>query len=717
MIFIENAFHLKRYSKENFKFARLAIAKKNLERYYRIKVFYRLRINLWENIKGLNFMYLTIKAISVLVSILFAFAYFVWRSRVLVQLMNSTQKTGPKIETLVPRLIAVFKDVLMQSRVRRKRVPGTAHAMIFWGFIVITVGTVEMMVEGVFHEINLAFISPTLNHWYQWFADIMLLAVLLGVFYGFFRRLILKPKYLVTGADALMILAITAGLMLSLFAMNTFKIATDPISLFGVYPLSSKLYSLFGFYDLSTENAFIGTEIFYWVHLLMVLGFLMYIPHSKHLHILAAGPNIFFKHLGTPKALEKTNLEDENATSFGLGKISDISWKTSLDLYACTECGRCQEVCPADLTGKPLSPSRLIHDFKEELFLQKDLLLQKKYDDIPSVIREGSAVTEDVIWSCTSCRACEEVCPVNIEQTNLIFESRKNLVLMESKFPAELQTVFRNMENNFTPWAFGSDTRADWCKGLGVKEMADHPKAEVLYYVGCAGSFDDRAKKVATAIVKLLQKANVDFAILGKEEKCNGDPARRAGNEYLAQMLIQENVAILNKYKPRKILTGCPHCFNTLKNEYPQFGAQYEVVHHTTFLADLLREGKLKPHKNFQQEVTFHDSCYLGRWNDIYSDPRAVLEAIPELKVTEMPRNKNKGLCCGAGGARMFMEETIGKRINIERTEEAIGTNAKVIASGCPFCSTMLTDGVKAKEKQDTVTVKDIAEILEESLT
>jgi Fe-S oxidoreductase len=304
---------------------------------------------------------------------------------------------------------------------------------------------------------------------------------------------------------------------------------------------------------------------------------------------------------------------------------------------------------------------------------------------------------------------------VFIEQTNLIFETRKNLVLVESKFPPELQTVFRNLENNFTPWAFGHDTRADWCKDLDVKQMADHPTAEVLYYVGCAASFDDRAKKVATAIVSLLKKAGVDFAILGKEEKCNGDPARRAGNEYLAQILIKENVETLNRYKPRKILTGCPHCFNTLKNEYPAFGAQYDVVHHTTFLSDLIKAGKLKPQKTANGQVTFHDSCYLGRWNDVYDDPRDILKAIPELNVQEMPRARNKGLCCGAGGARMFMEETIGKRINVERTEEAIGTGAKVIAAACPFCSTMLTDGVKSKEQQDNVVVKDLAEILDEA--
>jgi Fe-S oxidoreductase len=660
-------------------------------------------------------MYSTLKPFLVLISMAVAITYFAMKAKILWQLLLISNKPAPNRFTNIPaRVGAVFMDVLAQRSVRRKILPGVAHTLIFWGFIVITIGTVEMMVEGIFHGVNLMLLGESVWSGYQKLADFMALGVVIGVCFGFFRRLVLRPHYLRTGPDALFVLSITGGLMLSLFFMNAFRVAGEPDIYSSIFPISSLLAkSLFGSSVLDPTMAFVGQEVFYWAHLLMVLGFLMYIPNSKHLHILAAAPNIFFKHLGTPKAIEKTNLEDENATSFGLGKVSELDWKKTLDLYACTECGRCEEVCPADLTGKPLSPSRLVHDFKVELFAQKSLLLNKKTEEIPGLVREDNGLTYETFWACTSCKACEEACPVNIEQTNLIFETRKSLVLMDSKFPPELQTVFRNMENNFTPWAFGSDTRADWCRDLNVKQMADHPTAEVLYYVGCAASFDDRAKKVATAIVNLLKKANVDFAILGKEEKCNGDPARRAGNEYLAQMLIKENVDTLNRYKPKKILTGCPHCFNTLKNEYPAFGAQYDVVHHTSFLSDLIKEGKLKPEKTSTGEVTFHDSCYLGRWNDVYEDPRDVLKAIPELNLKEMPRAKNKGLCCGAGGARMFMEETIGKRINVERTEEALATGAKVIAAACPFCSTMLTDGVKSKEKQETVVIKDIAEILD----
>ncbi len=673
-------------------------------------------------------MYLTIKPFLVLLAVAGAFAYFTLRAKILLDLLRSVVTPGPLRTNFIPaRVWAFVRDVLLQTSVRRKLGPGIAHSLIFWGFVVITIGTVEMMVSGILPSVTLALLGESVRNTYDKVGDVLSLGVLMGVAFGFFRRLVLRPHYLRTGPDALMILAITAGLMISLILMNVFRIGGAPETL-AHFPVSGALFSLLGLGQMEPGVAFVGTEAFYWMHLLLVLGFLCYIPNSKHLHILAAAPNVFLKHIGTPKPMEITNLEDENATSFGLNKVSDLNWKKTLDLYACTECGRCEEACPASITGKALSPARLVHDYKVELFKQKDLVLQKKHDEIPHPVREDSGITEAVIWACTSCRACEEACPVYIEQTNLIFETRKSLVLMESRFPPEMQTVFKNLENNFTPWAFPHDSRADWCRELDVKQMADHPTAEVLYYVGCAGSFDDRAKKVATAIVSLLKKANVDFAILGKEEKCNGDPARRAGNEYLAQMLIKENVETLNRYKPRKILTGCPHCFNTLKNEYPAFGAQYDVVHHTTFLSDLIKAGKLKPQKNGETgEVTFHDSCYLGRWNDVYSDPRDILAAVPELNVVEMKRTKNKGLCCGAGGARMFMEETEGKRINVERTEEAIGTleaasvasgakgakAAKVIAAACPFCSTMLTDGVKSKEKQETVLVRDVAEILD----
>jgi Fe-S oxidoreductase len=397
-----------------------------------------------------------------------------------------------------------------------------------------------------------------------------------------------------------------------------------------------------------------------------------------------------------------------------LGKVSELNWKNVLDLYACTECGRCEEQCPADATGKPLSPKRIIHDSKVDLFSQAKAILAKEYDSVLPLVREESLITGDVLWSCTTCRACEDICPVNIQHLDIILEARKYQVLMESNFPPEMQETFTNLENQSNPWGFGSDTRADWAKGLDVPLMTDNPEADILYYVGCAGSFDDRGKKIAQTMARVLQKAGVNFAILGQEERCNGDVARRAGNEYLAQMMIKENIETLNQYKPKKIVAACPHCFNTIKNEYPQFGARYDVVHHTEFLLDLFRQGKLKTNRTLDDNLTFHDSCYLGRWNGIVDPPRQLLQMVNGGRpLIEMERNRTEGFCCGAGGARMFMEETIGKRINHERAEEVISTGATAVAAACPFCITMLRDGLN--DNNGKAEVKDIAEIIDEA--
>jgi len=489
----------------------------------------------------------------------------------------------------------------------------------------------------------------------------------------------------------------------------------------GVFPVSSLWIGLLGLDRLGGGQIAAGYEIAYWLHIATILGFLVYIPGSKHLHLLAAAPNVFLKPLKREKAMPKTDIEDESAETFGLGKVSELNWKNVLNLYACTECGRCEEQCPATCTGKPLSPKKVIHDFKLDLLAQADAILAKNRDAVAPIVREASPITADVIWACTTCRACEDICPVNIEQLDFILETRKHQVLMQASFPPEMQETFTSLENQANPWGFSADTRADWSKGMGVPLMCDRPEAEILYFVGCAGAFDDRGKKIAQAMARVLQRAGVDFAILGPEEACNGDLARRAGNEYLAQMLIKQNVEVLNQYKPQKILTGCPHCFNIIKNEYPQFGAVYPVVHHSELLHSLFRQGRLKSVQGMKgvggngqsvEAMTFHDSCYLGRWNGIYDAPRDLLRAAnPAMRLSEMPRHGDKGFCCGAGGGRMFMEETIGKRINIERAQEVISSGAAQVASACPFCATMLSDGLR--DCESAVKVQDIAEIVD----
>jgi len=603
--------------------------------------------------------------------------------------------------------------------VRRKTLPGLAHTLIFFGFIAVQPHSLDLMLNGVCPAFDPAGWAPGLYGVYLFIADILAALVLVGLAYAIYRRVFVRPEYLTLGTDANLIIGFTCVIIITFQLINALQAllpveaaAFEPSAFL---PVSRVWIGLLGLQRLSAGQVRVAYEAVYWVHMATILGFLVYIPGSKHLHLLAAVPNVFLKPLEREKAMPKTDIEDESAETFGLGRVSELNWKNVLNLYACTECGRCEEHCPASATGKPLSPKSVVHDFKADLFAQAEAVLAKNREAVSPMVREGSPVTGDVIWSCTTCRACEDICPVNIEQLDFILETRKHQVLMEASFPPEMQETFTNLEKQANPWGFSADTRADWCKGMAVPLMADRPEAELLYFVGCAGCFDDRGKKIAQAMARVLQHAGVDFAILGPEEACNGDLARRAGNEYLAQMLIQQNVEVLNQYKPKNILTGCPHCFNILKNEYPQFGAAYPVVHHTAYLEELAARGRLKVDRRHLEALTFHDSCYLGRWNGIYAAPRRLLARLAGGGgLIEMKRARSTGFCCGAGGARMFMEETIGKRINHERAEEVIATGAKAVAASCPFCATMLRDGLM--DKGSDLQVKDIVEIIDEAM-
>ncbi len=663
--------------------------------------------------------YIIAKSIIMAVALIGAFSLFFLRVRRLYRLMVAVKgESGFKFDRLKVRLMVLAKDVLGQANVRRKLLPGLAHTFIFFGFLAVQPHSLELMIQGVCPAFEPAHWLPGAYAGYLYIADILAVLVLVGFAYALYRRLVIRPGYLTMGADANLIILFTCVIIITFQLINAFQ-AAMPVSAHGfsyatAFPVSGALASMLGLQQLSQGQILTGYETAYWIHMATILGFLIYIPGSKHLHLLAAAPNVFLKPLEREKAMVKTDMEDEAAETFGLGKVSELNWKNVLNLYACTECGRCEEQCPAASTDKPLSPKGIIHDIKTDLFAQSDAVLGGDDEAVEPLVRDGASITGDVIWSCTSCRACEDICPVNIEHLDFILETRKHQVLMEASFPPEMQETFTNLENQANPWGFSADTRADWCKGMDVPLMTDRPKADVLYFVGCAGSFDDRGKKIARATARVLQKAGVDFSILGPEEACNGDTARRAGNEYLAQMLIQQNVEVLDQYKPKKILTGCPHCFNIIKNEYPQFGARYPVVHHAQLLLELQQQGRLKTNGTRFDNLTFHDSCYLGRWNGIYEAPRRLLRSISgNGRLVEMPRTCEKGLCCGAGGGRMFMEETIGKRINTERAEEAKASGASLVASACPFCATMLGDGLMDIEAD--LAVKDIAEILDEA--
>jgi Fe-S oxidoreductase len=661
--------------------------------------------------------YLKLKSFFMAAALIGAFGFFLIRIRRLVRLMKSVQgKTECKPDRIGERIEAFFTDVLGQSNVRRKPWIGISHMLIFFGFLAVQPHSLELMVRGIFPVFHAAHYIPGIYRAYLFAADILAFLVLAGLAYALLRRVIVKPPYLTDGRDARLILLFTSVIIISFHFINAFHLLNPPegFDYAGCFTVSAAWVHLAKLDTLTAFQQTLGLEVAYWVHMATILGFLVYIPGSKHLHLLAAPPNVYLKPLAREKAMIPTDIEDESAESFGLGKVSDLNWKNVLDLYACTECGRCEEQCPASAAGKPLSPKTVVSDIKHDLFDHAELLLAGDAGAIKPLVREASRVTGDVLWSCTTCRACEDICPVNIQHLDLILEARKYQVLMEAAFPPELQETFTNLENQSNPWGFSADTRADWCKDLDIPLMSDRPEAEILWFVGCAGAFDDRGKKISRSLARVLKKAGVDFAVLGPEERCNGDMARRAGNEYLAQTMIRENVEILNRYKPKRILAGCPHCFNIIKNEYPGFGARFPVVHHAQYLMELIGQGRLAVTAPLSGPPTFHDSCYLGRWNGIFDEPRRLLRALNgsrELRTTR--RSGDKGFCCGAGGARMFMEEAIGKRINIERAEELIATGAKTVAAACPFCATMLGDAIA--DCRGDAAVKDIAELVDEA--
>ncbi len=661
-------------------------------------------------------IYITVKAILMAVLLMGGFGYFFYKVRHLILLMNSVQgERGYTPDRLGERIKVLFVDILGQKNVRRKLMPGLAHTLIFFGFLAVQPHSLEMMIQGVFPGFSVGYIVPSFFQFYLQIADILAFLVLIGLGYGLYRRLVLKPDYLTNGMDAKLIILFTSVIILTFHIYNAFHLVlpSHGFDYSGCFTVSIVIAAVLNLSSWSEPALKTGFELTYWTHILTILGFMIYIPGSKHLHLLAGIPNVFYKPLDIEKPMIKTDIEDEDAETFGLSKIYELNWKQVLDLYACTECGRCEERCPAANTGKPLSPKDLIHELKVELLNNADTVIKKEnVDSMGGLVDDEGVIKSDSLWACTTCRGCEDICPVNIQHLDIILEARKNQVLMEATFPPEMQDTFSSLENQSNPWGFSEDTRANWCKELDVPLMADKPDADILWFVGCAGSFDDRAIETSKAIAGLLNKAGVSFAILGTEERCNGDMARRCGNEYLAQMMIAENVETFNRYKPKRILTGCPHCFNTIKNEYPDFGASYDVVSHVDFILELIESGKLTIKEDYSGKITYHDSCYLGRWNGIYDSPRKIISAIGrDVELVEMEENRDNAMCCGAGGGRMFMEETLGERINNVRSRQAIGTGADTVTAACPFCLTMFSDGMR--DNKASQEVKDIAELVD----
>jgi Fe-S oxidoreductase/nitrate reductase gamma subunit len=652
-----------------------------------------------------------LKSIAVLLVLLAAVVYFAIRTRRLYRML----RLGPnenRIDNIPERIRGVLSYVGLHTRMFRNLYSGLLHLFIFYGFVVLLTAIIQAFGEGIFPGFSLAVIGGTT--WIAFLQDLFGVLVLVGVLMALVNRLVIRPRQFQESneVDALIILGLIATIMVGMLGQNAARVAegNDPSAAWR--PVTSAIARVFAGVGWSGASAIPAHEVFYWLHILGVLAFLVYIPSSKHLHIFVAIPNVFFRKLPPKIGAQLPATDLEHAEHYGVNQVTQWSWKNLLDLYSCTECGRCQEQCPAFLTGKPLNPKMIIVDARENLYRTRG----KSRDPDKSEKLIGEAIKEDEIWACVTCGACQQECPVLIEHVPKIVDMRRSLVLEESRFPKEAEGALRSIETQGNPYGLPRAQRMDWANGLDVKTIEEKPDAEYLYFVGCAASYDEANRAVARAFVGLLQKAGVDFAILGREETCNGDPARRIGNEYLYQMQAEQNIGALNAARVRKVIATCPHCFNTIKNEYPQFGGRYEVVHHTELLADLIRQGRLKPSTAIEGKFTYHDSCYLGRWNDIYDPPREVVEAIPGAELVEIERHRKRGFCCGAGGGRMWMEEKIGKRINHERVEQTLRTQAPRVATACPFCLTMFRDGISAKGAESQLQVRDLAQYLADSV-
>jgi Fe-S oxidoreductase/nitrate reductase gamma subunit len=603
---------------------------------------------------------------------------------------------------------------------------GLMHTCLYFGFVFLFIATVISEID---HQLpdRFKFLHGNTYLAYSAGADAAGVLFLIGITWAIGRRYIARPYRIriKTKPEDALILATFLVIGLTGFFVEAARIALEHKPVFEKWSFVG--YPLAGLIDTWSVNTLQNTHQWLWgIHVVAFLLFLAILPTTKLRHMFTSPMNMYMKDRDRPKGAMKPmpNLMETELESFGAVKIEDFTWKQLLDTDACTVCGRCTSVCPAHATGKPLDPREIVLKVGEVMTATGDPVVSPPVGTVSDISVSTDSVFERItpeeLWACTSCKACDEICPVNIEILDKILDMRRYLTLMESDFPAELGNTFRSMENSANAYGLNQGERGDWAsslEGVDIIEAGSPLDHEYLYFVGCAGSFDDRNKKTSRALAKLLQRAGIDFAILGPGETCNGDQARRSGNEYIFQMLAMQNVETFEAMGVKKIITQCPHCFNVLKNEYPQLGGNYEVIHHSQLLDDLVRDGRLSlAGASLEERVTYHDSCYLGRHNDVYLAPRRVVGSLAGIDLVEMPRNGTKAMCCGAGGARMWMEETTGKKVNTERSQEAIATGASRIAVACPFCYVMFDDGVKGEGKDEEVRVQDIAEILWEAI-
>lgn len=699
---------------------------------------------------------------------------FTWTAARRWKLMRTAARPENRFNEPGRRLTFVLRYVFGQARMFRYSAAGVAHAFIFAGFVVLALRTLVLFTRGFTANPAFGFWlfddGTFLGNVYLFCKDLIGVFVLAGVAYFLYLRLVVKPRRMELSREGVFILCMISGIILSdMFyeAGGYVRAAPGRPEFHAVTPAASLLAKLL--------PSSLGNSLYhlgFWLHAAIVLAFLNFLPYGKHFHVLTILPQVYFSDpqpRGRLAPVADIDGKLERGETLGVKTARDFGWKAVLDFYTCTECGRCSDNCPATNTGKLLSPKRLSIDLRNHMYRNEAALLARTNGaaappagettaepgaaggetttadgsgplplerERPGFVKKDGAPDEtggelvstwiepETLWACTTCGACEQECPVFISYIDKIVDMRRNLVMEKGEFPGQLQNMFRGLESVGNPYSFANENRAEWAQGLDVPLLAEKPDADVLYWVGCSPSFDDRARKIARATAQLLKTAGVNFAILGPQEMCTGDPARRAGNEYLFQMLAKTNVETLNGAGVKKIVANCPHCFNALKNEYPDFGGRYEVVHHSIFLAELVRAGKLQPKHSVDATIAYHDACYLGRHNDVYDPPREVLKAIPGVKLVEAAESRDRGMCCGAGGAQMWKEEEHIQRpgsregdgkVNHARTRQLLrvlpNNGNRTVATACPFCMTMLTDGLR-DQGQDNVKQLDIAEIL-----
>lgn len=704
-------------------------------------------------------------------------------------LMMSAAAPAERFDDPPRRIGQVLKFVFGQARMFRYTAAGVAHALIFGGFVVLALRTVILVARGFTGYTPVNFVGvgyrpgPGFGFWlfdddaplgiaYLFIKDLVSVGVIAGVLYFLYTRLVTRPRRMELSREGVFILLMILGLMLADLSYESSMLAMESAgSVEGVefHPgLPAASLVAMAIQDLPGMAKAALHHIGFWAHSILVLAFLNFLPFGKHFHILTIIPQVYTANpqpRGRLAPIKDIEGRIERSETLGVKTARDLSWKSVLDLYSCTECGRCSDHCPANNTGKLLSPKHLSMQMRDHMYRNERALVQGGAGTAQAAADQVGAespapanlaiqnqfvtpsgepdetngqlvpvwVNPETIWACTTCGACEQECPVFISYVDKIVDMRRHLVMERGEFPEQLQNAFRGLETVGNPYSFANEQRAEWAQGLDIPLRSEKPDAEILYWVGCAPSFDDRSRKIARATATLMKLAGVNFAILGPEERCTGDPARRAGNEYLFQMLAQGNVETLNAHSVKKIVTTCPHCFNTLKNEYKDFGGEYEVVHHTDFLLQLVKAGQLKPEHHVLGSVVYHDSCYLGRYNDIYDPPRELLKAIPGVTLVEAAESRDRGMCCGAGGAQMWKEEEpIRKpgsregdgKVNHARTRQLLrvlptipssGEAKRTVASACPFCMTMLRDGLR-DQGHDDIQQLDVAEILLQSV-